>query len=484
MKKRLHILNEVNLGFKNEAFEWSYRDHYFESNYTSSRIALILGTLLYAGFIFIDQVIHPSMIQWATNIRLFIISPFLSVCVALIHLRAFRNPKALHQLTILVVIFAQCGHFALAFHPEVHPSYLLVLTFILILFSCTLARIRLKYCVLICLSISCVFVWQTSEILQLEFDDWLLQVTAILSVSIVGMLTSHLIEKANRQEFQQLHVIEKQKQEISAQNEELIKHTQTQHQLIEHLHSKNQDLSHFAHLASHDLKTPVRGISSLLSFLQEEVQKLNVSTLDSYVHLIHERAEKLNVLIDGIRKYIEAGKSHKASDLLILEEILQFNNELEIHIPFNLEIRGIFPELRISENDFKLIYIESIRNAIKHHKGTQGIIHIEGKILHKDFCLSISDDGPGISPLYYERAFKMFETLDAEKKRHFAGIGLSLVQKSIQKYGGKASIGTNTYGGTTVELLFPGPIIKNSFPKEDFFASYTLSPMQAVNPTK
>ena len=54
-----------------------------------------------------------------------------------------------------------------------------------------------------------------------EFDDWLLQATAIMSVSIVGILTSHLIEKANRQEFQQLHIIEKQKQEIEGQNQAL-----------------------------------------------------------------------------------------------------------------------------------------------------------------------------------------------------------------------------------------------------------------------
>jgi PAS domain S-box-containing protein len=241
------------------------------------------------------------------------------------------------------------------------------------------------------------------------------------------------------------------------------------HKTVLELKNSNQELRSFAHVIAHDLKSPLRGIGSIADRL---IRKYN-ETLDNegkdQLRLLIIRVKRMSDFIDGILKYSEIG--HVVEELqkvdlnMLVTEIIS-----EIAVPDNFEIivEQVLPTIRCERPRLKQIFQNLISNAVKYTDKPKGRIRI-GFADENDFWkFSVADNGCGIKEQYFGKIFEIFQTLAPRDKTESTGIGLTIVKKIVELFGGKVWV-TSTIGqGSTFFFTIPKIMeIKNANTKSN-----------------
>lgn len=215
------------------------------------------------------------------------------------------------------------------------------------------------------------------------------------------------------------------------------KRLKKQNKRLEHL---NQDLKQFIYVTSHDLKTPVRGLHSLLEFFEADFSdELQENTKD-YLILIKSRVKRINALIDGLMRFgvISSEPSVEVPfelNPLINRLINSYQSEnVMIEVVSNLPLLVVNPVL--VEEVFKNL----IENAIRYNNKSICEITIGHTENSQFYQFYVRDNGIGVDKKYHEKIFKLFQTLVVDKENPTAGIGLAIVKKIINELGGKVWI--------------------------------------------
>jgi signal transduction histidine kinase len=101
------------------------------------------------------------------------------------------------------------------------------------------------------------------------------------------------------------------------------------------------------------------------------------------------------------------------------------------------------------------IFINLVGNAVKHHHRKEGRIEISvepGGTIH---AFSVTDDGPGIAPQFHERIFNMFQTLKPRDQVEGSGMGLAMVRKYVEVFGGTVWLESAEGKGSTFRFTWP-----------------------------
>lgn len=211
----------------------------------------------------------------------------------------------------------------------------------------------------------------------------------------------------------------------------------------------NQELNEYAHMVSHDLKSPLQSLDALTTWITEDYSdKLGKGGLD-IIKLIRENVEKMDTLINGILEYSTIGKREKESYEVNLEALV--TNIIDtVDNPNNIEIliENELPNIQGDKYRLELLFNHLIENAIKFNdKNEKGFIQIkcESKGAHWQF--SITDNGKGIEDQYLEKIFIAFQKLENDYKA--IGIGLSIVKKIVEAYKGNIWVDSKLNEQTT-----------------------------------
>ncbi|WP_338351043.1 ATP-binding protein [Nonlabens tegetincola] len=225
-----------------------------------------------------------------------------------------------------------------------------------------------------------------------------------------------------------------------------------QQNLLNNLEARNQELSDYAHMVSHDLKSPLRSIDTLSSWLQEDYKNSLDATGQQHLDTVRENVLKMDNLIDGILQYSSIDKHN--SDFYdvhpnkIISEIIN-----SIVVPENIKL--VVNELPVIKGDtyrVRQLFQNLITNAITYNDKEQGYIEIGYNNSEKGMFY-IKDNGIGIDKKYHQKIFKTFEKL--ENKKGSSGIGLSIVNKIIEYYNGQIWIESEPGIGTTFYFTLP-----------------------------
>ena len=219
-------------------------------------------------------------------------------------------------------------------------------------------------------------------------------------------------------------------------------------QLLQELEISNNELQEYAHVVSHDLKTPLRSIDALVSWIKTD----NKNNFDTITHqnldLIEITLETMEQLISNVLEYSSAGfKSENESDIdlnLILEDVKKI-----LYVPSNTSINILkkFPILKGEKTKFQQLFLNLISNAIKFGNKENNIIEIDVIEKRRFYQFSINDNGIGIDKKFHNRIFKVFNFLNKSDKS--TGIGLSIVKKIVNLYHGDIWIESELGKGTT-----------------------------------
>ncbi len=228
-----------------------------------------------------------------------------------------------------------------------------------------------------------------------------------------------------------------------------IKNLQLQKEnLLKKLEKSNNELHEYAHVVSHDLKSPLRSINALVSWLKEDNQnKLDDISLQNIAH-IETTLEKMEQLITDVLQYSSISAEDTDKDEVDIN--LLVNDLLKIlYIPEHINVITLNTLPTINGNKIKLqqLFQNLISNAIKFIDKENGIITINAEDLKTHFKFSISDNGIGIDKKFHDKIFKIFHALN--KSKDSTGIGLSIVKKIIELHQGEIWLESEPTVGTT-----------------------------------
>lgn len=207
---------------------------------------------------------------------------------------------------------------------------------------------------------------------------------------------------------------------------------------IKKLTTANRELADFAHVVAHDLKSPLRAVGSLAGIIWQDYSDKLGEEGKRQLDLIVGRINRMYGLINGILRYSELGRAAAGKQRVDLNRVVA-EAIAEVAPPENIEIivENQLPTLICDETRMIQVFQNLISNAVEYMNKPQGLIKI-GCVEENGFWkFGVSDNGPGIEEKYFEKIFEIFQTLAPRDKLENVGIGLSIVKKIVELYGGK-----------------------------------------------
>jgi len=231
---------------------------------------------------------------------------------------------------------------------------------------------------------------------------------------------------------------------------------QRQQKLVEELESVNRELRDFAYIISHDLKAPLRGITTLADWISSDYQEKLDDGGKEHLKLLKERVSRMYNMIEGVLQYSRVGRIGEEKvpvDLNVLIgdviDTIDPGENIQIVVETELPVMDFEP-VRIRQ-----IFQNLLGNAVKYMDKPDGWIRI-GCVADGNFWkFSVADNGPGIEEKNFERIFKIFQTLSPRGKGESTGIGLTIVKKIVEQYGGKIWLESELAKGTTFFFTLP-----------------------------
>lgn len=207
------------------------------------------------------------------------------------------------------------------------------------------------------------------------------------------------------------------------------------------LERSNKELDEFAYVASHDLRSPLEGIASLATWIEEDAGPLLPEGSRRHLGQIQQRVLRLRTLLDDLLEFSRAGRRETGVETVNIEALLEDVIAL-LNPPsgFQIVIGPNMPELATLRTPLQHIFQNLIGNAIKHHGAETGRIEVSVEDRGDTFAFTVGDDGQGIDPIFHQRVFNMFETLRPRDQVEGSGMGLAIIRKLVETYGGTISL--------------------------------------------
>jgi signal transduction histidine kinase len=235
---------------------------------------------------------------------------------------------------------------------------------------------------------------------------------------------------------------------IRKQTIEIVKSNRQREELLRNLEKQNQALNEYAHIVSHDLKSPLRSIHSLITFIKEDNDREFNEKTARYFTLIQEKVEKMDHLIQGILTYSKIDNVKLAKERIILMDLIN-SIIATIFIPSHIVviIKDELPILTADRFRMQQLFQNLISNAVNYNDKPNGIVEIGVQEEENQYVFSIKDNGSGIEEENKIKIFQMFQSFNKEDKS--TGIGLSIVRRIIENEGGKIWFDSEEGIGTT-----------------------------------
>jgi len=229
------------------------------------------------------------------------------------------------------------------------------------------------------------------------------------------------------------------------------------------LQRSNEDLRQFAHVASHDLKEPVRKIRTFHSRIIDEFGSTLPKDVKNYLERIESSAGRMFAMIDGVLHYSKLDGNSETLQKVNLNTIIdEVETDLEVVIAAKKALisRAELPSVDASPTLIHQLFYNLILNALKFAKADEPsrIEIAAAQVVHNNSdCLkiTITDNGIGFRQQQAEMIFNTFTRLNANDQYEGTGLGLALCKKIVERYHGTISASGSPGNGATFTILFP-----------------------------
>ncbi|WP_336515470.1 PAS domain S-box protein [Pollutibacter soli] len=235
------------------------------------------------------------------------------------------------------------------------------------------------------------------------------------------------------------------------------------------LHRSNEDLQRFAHVASHDLKEPVRKVMTFSARIKDEFGRELPEAAANYLSKIEKAANRMYSMIEGVLQYSSFGAMDTPLENVDLNDLLDnIVSDLEITIQLkNADVEyHHLPVIKASPVLIYQLFYNLINNSLKFSKkGRKLLITIEAELIEtpetdyspgdRQIKVTVKDNGIGFRTEDVNRIFQPFARLNPKDQYEGTGLGLALCKNIVQRYGGSITAHGAPDKGATITILLP-----------------------------
>lgn len=212
-------------------------------------------------------------------------------------------------------------------------------------------------------------------------------------------------------------------------------------QLTQYIDS-NFQLEHFAYIASHDLREPIRTVHSFAQLLKKKYEYLLDQDGIKSLNFIIYGAVNMNQLIDDLLTYSRVSSEAHVIQTLSLEKLLtDVTDSLTSFIKekdASIHIKEIPLVIQANFMKIKQLFQNLITNAIKfHHPEKKPIVYISGIEQEEHWLFEVKDNGIGVPDNMRETIFQLFKKIHYQPEHHGTGIGLALCKRIVDNHEGE-----------------------------------------------
>ncbi len=222
------------------------------------------------------------------------------------------------------------------------------------------------------------------------------------------------------------------------------------------------ELQQFAYVASHDLKEPLRMVSSYTTLLDEEYGAQLDDNARKYIHYAVDGATRMAAMIDDLLDFSRVGRSDGPVCEVELNGVLE---RVLADLAATIDEAGAKIDVQrlpaVSGNSLRLgqLFQNLIGNAVKFRGAPAPVVQVSCERREKFWEFRVADNGIGIPEEFLDRVFQLFQRLHTRDEYPGNGIGLAVCKKIVEHYGGQIWARSQPGQGTT--LFFTLPIMQS-----------------------
>ena len=222
------------------------------------------------------------------------------------------------------------------------------------------------------------------------------------------------------------------------------------------LELQNDELKNFTETVPHELKAPLKDINQLTTMLVKNYATAFDRRGKEIMTLLVNRIKRLNKHIDGIIQYAAADQPAETEQQIDLNELIaEIVEQLAPPPEMQIWIEHTLPMIIAGRASMKQIFLNLLSNAITFMDTPYGEIAIDCADHANYWTFAVVDNGPGIEKKHQEKIFRFFHTLAPKDERDSAGIGLALVKKLVEHYGGQVWVESSRGKGASFYFTLP-----------------------------
>lgn len=225
----------------------------------------------------------------------------------------------------------------------------------------------------------------------------------------------------------------------------------------ETLHLKYSELEKFAGVISHDIKSPLNSIISLIGLIKENSETAFKDEDFEYLQMIEECSFQLKNYIDGVLNYYKLDSMDLSvkSEIKVTDLIDEIKSMLNLNSKVSITYQTNYSSLVISKYALIQMLMNLVGNGIKYNDKENAEVSIRFEESTENYIIKVSDNGIGMKSEHFEEIYQSFKNLNIKDRygNYGTGMGLSTVKKIVDKLNGRIEIESELTKGTTFTVL-------------------------------
>lgn len=228
---------------------------------------------------------------------------------------------------------------------------------------------------------------------------------------------------------------------------------------VERLKNSNKDLEHFAYVASHDLREPLRKIGAFSERLNKKYAEVLEGNGLIYLNRMIDATQRMQTFIDDLLMFSKFSRdTSEKTDVDLNETLRGVLSDFEMQIDSNkASVKSQqLPVIKGVKTQMAQLFQNLVGNALKFKNPNMSPnISIECMESKNDYYISISDNGIGFEAADAERVFTLFQRLNGRSEYEGTGIGLAICKKIVENHGGTITAQGKPNKGAVFTIILP-----------------------------
>lgn len=258
--------------------------------------------------------------------------------------------------------------------------------------------------------------------------------------------------------------IEALNQKFQASTQKLIEEKEALNDQKKELETANEELKKFAYMATHDLKEPLRTIGSYAGLINRRYKDTFDEDGKQFLSFISDGVQRMHRLLSDVLNYAGLDSNTPEMEMVDTKSLVE---ELKQSLKSQFDekngklIINELPAIMADKTHIHQIFQNLVSNGLKYNDKEHPIVLVDCKEENGFYIFGVHDNGIGLDMEFKDRIFEVFQRLHGKEVFEGTGIGLAIVKKLIQYYGGEVWVESDKGQGS--KFCFSFPISKDVF---------------------